>query len=117
MALAPRRPLVGRAVEVDERHVHAALVDGVEPVEHLGDLAVHVLHRPEHALAPVAVAAVAPFRRLVDARRRPRGDDGPPPGAGVQDDLHLDGGVAAGVEDLPRRDLFDGAHSSLVPLL
>ena len=32
--------------------------------------------------------------------------------AGVQDDLDLDGGIAAGVEDLPADDLFDDAHGA-----
>ena len=76
-----------------------------------------MLDGAEDALAPVAVAAVAPLGGLVHARRGARGDDGAAAGARVEDDLDLDGGVAAGVEDLARRDLLDGSHCSLLSLL
>ena len=37
-----------------------------------------------------------------------------PTDPGVEDDLDLDGGIAAGVEDLPADDLFDEAHCVVV---
>ncbi len=64
----------------------------------------------QDALAAVALATVAQLHRLVDAGRRARWNDGPPGGARVEHDLHLDGRVAAGVEDLPADYLFDHAH-------
>ena len=64
-----------------------------------------------HALAAVAVAAVAQLDGLVLARRRARRDDGPPLRARLQHDLDLDGRVAARVEDLSSLDHVDAAHS------
>ena len=54
-----------------------------------------------HTLAAVAVVAVAELDRLVGAGARAARDRGAPARAREQLDLHLDGGVAAGVEDLP----------------
>ena len=61
-----------------------------------------------HALAAVAVAAVAELDRLELAGGRARRDDGPAGGAGREEHLDLDGGVAARVEDLPPGDVLDG---------
>ena len=89
----------------------AALVERVQPVEDLGDLAVDV-GRPPRAtpLPPVAVAAVAQLDGLERAGGGARRDDGPPGGPRVEDHLDLDGRVAARVEDLTADDLFDDAH-------
>ena len=64
-------------------------------------------------LAQVAVAAVAELDGLVGAGRRAGGHRRPAVGAGREEDLHLDGGVAAGVEDLPPEDVLDVGHGSL----
>ncbi len=79
--------------------------------DRLGDLAVDVADGLRDALAAVGVAAVAQLGGLELARRGARGDRGAPVGAGAQLDLHLDGGVAAGVKDLACVDRFDLAHS------
>ena len=62
--------LVGRAVELDQRVVDAALVLGVHAGERIEDLAVDGVDRLEHALAEVALlVAVAQLDGLVRAGR------------------------------------------------
>ena len=86
------------------------------------DVRVLVLHRPVPPRAtrlrdaPGALHTLAsqPRRAELDglerAGRRSRRDGGPAHVAGVEQHLHLDGGVAARVEDLASDDVFDGAH-------
>ena len=69
-----------------------------------------MVDRVLHALAAVALAAVAQLDRLVGAGAGAARDRGPAPGAREELDLDLDGRVAAGVEDLPPDDVLDGAH-------
>ena len=102
--------LVRRPVQVDHGVVDRALVEGVQPADGVGDLAVDVGHGLQHALAREAVAAVAQLHRLADAGRRAGGGDGPAPGTGVEQHLGLDGRVAAGVEDLAPDHVLNGAH-------
>ena len=71
MRVGAEPALVVRAVELDEGGVDGPLVERVDAVELVGDLAVHVRDRVRHALAAVAVAAVAQLDRLVLAGRRP----------------------------------------------
>ena len=85
------------------------------PTTRVGDLAVHVLDRLAHALAAVAIAAVAQLVGLVRAGAGAARHDGPPPRAGEQLDVDLDGGIAPGVEDLAAQDLHDRAHACPVP--
>ena len=59
------------------------------------------------ALAAVARVAVAELDGLVGAGAGAARDRGPAAGARDELDLHLDGGVAAGVEDLPADDVLD----------
>ena len=63
-----------------------------------------------HALAAVALAAVAQLDGLVLTGRRAARHGGPPGRPARQHDLDLDGRVAAGVEDLPAQDVHDLAH-------
>ena len=72
------------------------------------DLVVDVADGVGDALAAVAVAAVAELGRLELPGGRARRDDGAAGGAGGEEHLDLDGGVAARVEDLPPRDVLDG---------
>ena len=88
----------------------SALVAAVEPEHGVGDLAVDVLDRGAHALAAVALAAVAQLDGLVGAGAGAARHGRPAAGAAEQLDLDLDGGVAAGVEDLPADDFDDLAH-------
>ena len=108
--MAPSRPLASVPSSAHELGVEHPLVGGVEPDDRVADLAVHVRDRVLHALAAVAVLAVAELDGLVRAGAGAARHRGPAPGAGDQLDLDLDGRVAAGVQDLPRRDVIDDAQ-------
>jgi hypothetical protein len=54
MALAPRRALLGRAVELNHDLIDLFLVGGIEADDRVGDLAVNVLDGLQDALATVA---------------------------------------------------------------
>src|SRR6185503_20568095 len=92
------------------RGIDGALVGGVPPEQGVAQLTVDVLDGREHALAGEAGLAVAQLDRFVSAGAGARGHRGPAPGTGEQLDLDLDGGVPAGVEDLPASDVLDAAH-------
>ena len=104
--------LVRSAVELDHRAVEGLLVGGIEPVNRLRELAVHVRDCLGHALASPGVAAVTKLHGLELARGGARGHGGAARGPGLQEHVHLDGRVPPGVEDLARVDLLDAAHSA-----
>ncbi len=104
--------LVVGAVEVAERGVDQPLLEGLLAEEHLGDLAVDVADRLLHALAAVALSAVAQLDRLVFAGRRPARHGGTAPSPADEHDLGLDRGIAPRVEDLASLDVHDLAHVS-----
>ncbi|CAB4733571.1 unannotated protein [freshwater metagenome] len=104
--------LVGRAVEVEHRLVDQPLVVGVETLDRGADLVDDRVHGLLDALAGVPIAAVAQLHRLERTGRRARRHGGASERAVVEEDLHLDGGVAAGVEDLAGADCFDGCHGA-----
>jgi hypothetical protein len=106
--------LVGRAVEVEHRLVDEALVVGVEPDDRPGDGVDHAGHGLLDALAEVALAAVAQLDGLEGAGGRPAGDGRATERAVLEEDLHLDGGVAARVEDLAGADCGDDRHGVLL---
>ena len=110
--VGPQAGLVVGVVEVAQDAVDVALVEGVEADQGVVDLVLDVADRVEHALAAVAVAAVAQLDRLELAGRGPGRDDGAALGPAVEEDLDLDGGVAPRVEDLTSDDVFDGAHDA-----
>jgi hypothetical protein len=89
--------LVRRAVEGDQGLIDDALVGGVEAEQFLGDLVVDVVDGLAHRLAAVLVAPVAQLDRLELAGRGARGHRGPAGGTGLELDLDLDRGVAAGI--------------------
>ena len=97
-------------VEVDQDTVDVSLVERLEAEEGVGDLALDIAHRGADALATEAVAAVAQLHRLVRPGAGAARDRGPAPGPAQQLDLHLDGGVAPGVQDLSGVDVDDAAH-------
>ena len=114
MALAPRRDLVARAVELDQRRVDAALVLGIHAGERVEDLAVDRIDRLLDALAEVArLVAVAQLDRLVRAGRGARRHRRATHGAILQHDVDLHRRVAAAVEDFAADDVDDGGHLSL----
>ena len=69
--VGPEAALVVGPVEVDQRRIEAPLVEGFEPLDGIGDLPVDVGDGAEHALAAVAVAAVAQLDRLEAFRSTP----------------------------------------------
>ena len=103
--------LVGGAVQLDHGLVDGHLVQGVHADEALGQLGVHVGHGLLHALAQVAaLVAVPQLAGLVDAGGRAGGNGGAAHGAVLQHDLHLNGGVAAGVQDFTAKHVNDLKH-------
>jgi hypothetical protein len=98
------------AVEGHQLVVEEPLVGGVEADHCVGDLGVDVFHGLAHALAAVAVAAVAQLVRLVGAGAGAARHDGAPARAAEQLDVDLDGRVPSGIEDLAAHDLHDRAH-------
>ena len=108
---AETRLVVG-AVELAQQRVDDALRHRVEAVEGVGDLAVDEADGALDALAAVAVAAVAQLDGLVLTCRGAARHGGAPGRAGVEDDLDLDGRVAARIEDLAADDFDDLTHGS-----
>ena len=99
--VGPELGLVVGPVEVPHQRVEATLIEGVRAQQRGPDGVVDVRDGLADALAPEALVAVAQLEGLVGAGRCPRGHDRPAPAPGIEDDLGLDRGVAAGVEDLP----------------
>src|SRR5690606_29275600 len=105
--------LVRRPVELEERAVELRLVRGVEAEERRRDDLVHVRHGLGHALAEVlALVSIAELERLVLARGCSRGHGEASLAATLGKDVHLEGGVAAAVEDLTGVDVYDFGHGS-----
>jgi len=103
--------LVRRAVEGDHRRVDLDLVLGVEARDGIEDLGVDGFDGLEHALAEIdRLVAVAQLDRLVGAGGGARRHRGAAEGTVFQNDVHLDGGVAAAVENLAADDVDDGGH-------
>ena len=112
MALAPRLALLGVRVELEHRLVDDPLVVGGEALDGRADLLDHRVDGLADALAEVAVPAVAQLDRLEGAGGGAAGHHRPGERSVVEEDLDLDGGVAARVEDLAGADGFDGCHVS-----
>ena len=102
--------LVGRAVEVEHRLVDEALVVGVEADDRAGDRVDDAADGLLHALAEVALAAVAQLDRLEGAGGGAAGHGRAAERAVLEEHLHLDGGVAARIEDLAGADCSDDRH-------
>src|SRR5439155_13718329 len=83
----------------------------VEPEMPGRDLIGHVLDGLLHPLAEVAsLVAVPQLEGLVLAGRGARRNGGPPQRARLRVNLHLQGGIAARIEDLPRQHFDDLGH-------
>ena len=108
--MAPSLALLARAVEVEHRLVDEALVVGVEADDRTGDRVDDAVDGLLHALAEVALAAVAQLHRLEGAGRGAAGHGRPAERSVVQQHLHLDGGVAARIEDFAGTDGRDDRH-------
>ena len=105
-------PLVLGAVELDQDPVEQGLVPRVGAQDLAGDLAVDVRDGLRDALSAVALlVAVAQLQRLALAGRGARRHRRAPGRASREQDLDLDGRIAARVQDLPAEDGLDGkAH-------
>ena len=108
--MAPSRDLSGGAVEVDQPLVDQPLLAGLVADELGADDVQDAVDGLGHALAAVALAAVAQLHRLEGAGGRAAGHGGPGDRPVVEGDLDLDGGVSARVEDLPRAYGIDAGH-------
>ena len=103
--------LVVSAVEGDHGIVDCALVVGLVAHELIGKLGVHMLDRSLDALAHVAVlVAIAQLDSLERTGRRAGRNHRTPHGAAFKGDFHLDGGVAAGVENFAAVHIDNHAH-------
>ncbi len=103
--------LVFGTVELDHGAVDLHLFEGIHPADFGGDDVVDVLDGLGDALAEVSgLVPVAKFDGLVDTR----GCSGRHGGAAqcpvLEDDVHLDGGIAARIQDFAGFDVFDYAH-------
>ena len=118
MALAPRRPLFSRAVQLDHRLVDPTLVLGVHAGQGVEDLAVDGVDRlaatplpPHISLSPSrsSTASWAP----VEA---PEGTAARPKAAVIQDHIHFHRRIAPAVENLAGDDVGDVGHEAWVRL-
>ena len=86
------------------------LVVGLHAARRVEDLAVDGVDRLAHALAAIALVAIAQLDSLMRAGRGARGHRGAAEGAVLQQDIDLDGRVAAAVENFPADDGSDCGH-------
>ena len=98
------------AVGGDQFGVDKPLVCCVEADDRVGEFAVDEANGGQHALAVESIAAIAQLDRFEGAGGGARGHDRSTDGARIEADLHLDGGIAARVEDLTTVDVLNGAH-------
>ena len=113
MALAPSRALFGVPSSSIMRLVDGDLILGVHAADGVEDLGVDRIDRLQHALAEIAdlspsrssTASCAP----VEA---PEGTAARPMRAVLEHHVHLDGRIAAAVEDLAGDDVDDRCHGS-----
>ena len=91
--------------------VEEGLLAGIEAEHRLADLGVDVLDRLQHALAAVACSvAVAQLDGLARAGGRAGRHGRAAHGAGLEEDVAFDGGIAAAVENFAADDVDDGAQ-------
>ena len=102
--------LVVGAVDLDHGGVQHALIVSLDAGDRVGDGLVDVAHGVAHALALVAVVAVAQLVRLVLAGGRAGRDGGQAVGTVVEEDLDLDGRVTAGIQDFTGVRQHDVSH-------
>ena len=109
--IGPEPRLVVAAVERDEGGIDRRLIGAVTARERGRDDVAHVGDGAEHALAPVALrVSVAQLDGLALAGRGARRHGGRPARPAREGHRRLDGGKAARIEDLARRDGFDRCH-------
>lgn len=112
MALAPKRPLLGGAVELDHGLIQSALVGGVHADDLRSDLFVDGLDGIEGALALITgLVAIATLPSLGFAGGSAGRNQAVAQGAiiGFQQDFH--GRVAAGIKDFASVNAFNNCHN------
>ena len=112
MALAPRRLLFLVPSRSISALVDAALVLGVHAGERVEDLAVDAVDRLQDALAADS-GALSPSRSSMASWAPVEAPDGTaarPSEPSSSTHVHLDGRVAAAVQDLAADDVDDGGH-------
>jgi len=84
------------------------LIDGFEADDRGSDHSLDVIDRLQDAFSGVSLrVAVSQLERLALSGRGSRRNGGPPHDALGQNDVDLDGGVTARVQDLARGDVYD----------
>ena len=107
--------LVLGAIGLDHGLVDSALVGCVHIVQNVGDLGVNEIDSVQHALAKIAIlVAVTKLDSFEGARRCAGRNDCATHGAVVKDDLDLNRGVAARIENLATINIKDDAHCCLL---
>ena len=104
--------LAGRAVQPAHELIELGLGADLLPDERALDLAIHMRDGFLHPLAAIALGIpIAELDGLTLACGRPRGHRGDTDGPRLRHDLHLDGGIAARVQDLAAVDGLDARHA------
>ena len=102
---------VGCAVERDHGLVDLDLGLGVHAAQGVENLAVDGIDRVAHALAEIApLVAVAQFDRLVGSRRSAGRHAGAAARAVLEDDVDLDGRIAAAIENFAADNVDNSGH-------
>ena len=107
--------LVVGSIDLKQSIVNATLVFGIEAIQRLGDFGVHVVNGIKRAFAQVAIlVAVTQLNGLESAGRSTRWHSRATHGAVVQNDLDLNGRVAARVKNLTTIHINNDAHCILL---
>ena len=100
-----------RAVQFDELLINGTLLRGVHVGESIGNLAVHVFYRLQHALAEIApVVAIAEFDRFMFTRRSAAGHNGASNRTVRKLYFSFDRRIAARVEHFAGANIADISH-------
>ena len=103
--------LVVGTVQLDQGTVDVGLFSGIQAQHGLGDFGVDVLDRLQHALAAVALGVVVTqFDGFAGAGGSTGRHGGTTHHTGFEQDIALDGGVAARVDDLTPDNVDDCTH-------
>mmetsp|Transcript_55960 Transcript_55960/g.141697 ORF Transcript_55960/g.141697 Transcript_55960/m.141697 type:complete len:381 (+) Transcript_55960:347-1489(+) len=107
LGLAPTPFVLGAIENLHHHLVDASLISHVHAHKLRGDDVVDVCDGLEHALAQESsLVVIAQFKGLIDARGGSAGNSRAEE-RGLGAEVHLDGWVAAGIEDLPCADEHD----------
>jgi len=103
--------LVGRSIEIDHRPIDRDLIHRRHPVERGSDALLHALDRLLDSLAEIALrVAISQLQRLVLSGRCSARYRGAAECPALQQNVRLDGGVAATVQNLSCADRCYGRH-------